>query len=95
MVEVFKTDVANCEDAKWLIAQLHENFNDHLANFDLEDCDLILRIECPNGSVNAESIIKFLKERGFEAEVLLDDLEPTTNVSAHFSALQSAGFSEK
>lgn len=42
MVEVFKTDVANCEDAKWLIAQLHENFNDHLANFDLEDCDLIL-----------------------------------------------------
>jgi len=94
MVEVFKTDVANCDDANRLIDELHENFNEHLANFDLEDCDLILRIECPNGSVNAESIIEFLNERGFEAEVLPDDLESITNFN-HFPSLQNAGFSEK
>lgn len=95
MIEVFKTDVANCDDAKRLIHELHENFNEHLANFDLEDCDLILRIECANGSVNAESIIKFLKERGFEAEVLSDDLEPATDLNDYLSSLQNAGFSEK
>jgi peptide subunit release factor 1 (eRF1) len=95
MVEVFKTDVANCDDAKRLIDQLYENFNQYVANFDLEDCDLILRIECSNGSVNAESIIEFLKEKGFKAEVLPDDLESTMNLSAHFSAVQSSDFSEK
>ncbi|MFA6275319.1 MAG: hypothetical protein WC622_01120 [Pedobacter sp.] len=94
MVEVFKTDVANCDDAKGLIDQLHENFTQYLANFDLEDCDLILRIECSNGSVNAESIIQFLKDRGFHAEILPDDLEPSTNLNAHFYPLQNSGFSE-
>ncbi|MFD0941715.1 hypothetical protein [Pedobacter boryungensis] len=89
MVEVFKTDVVNCNDAQKLIDQLHENFNGYLANFDLEDCDLILRIECSTSLINAKSIIQFLKERGFHAEVLPDNLEP------NFATFQNLRVSEQ
>lgn len=81
MIEVFKTDVTNCDDAKWLIDQLHKTFDHYLANFDLEDCDLILRVQCEDGEVHAEPIISFLKERGFYAEVLPDDFQSVTNLS--------------
>ncbi|TKC06562.1 hypothetical protein FA048_15235 [Pedobacter polaris] len=76
MVEVFKTDVKNCEDAKALIVQIQENFDGYIANFDLEDCDLILRVEYLTGSVMAEPIISLLKQNGFHAEILVDDFQP-------------------
>ncbi len=76
MVEVFKTDVTNCDDAQKLIAQIHRKFTNYKANFDLEDCDLILRVEVENGSINAEPIIFLLNQNGFYAEILADDFEP-------------------
>lgn len=73
MVEVFKTNVGSCDDARMLIDQIHEKFNDYKANFDLEDCDLILRIECCNAKIAVKSIISLLNQYGFDAEPLADE----------------------
>lgn len=75
MVEVFKTDVKSCEDANMLIEQIHQNFKAYHANFDLEDCDLILRVEHLDGPVVAEPIISLLKQNNFHAEILVDELD--------------------
>jgi hypothetical protein len=68
MVEVFKTNVQQSELAKQLALALLERFPFSKINFDLEDCDKILRIE--GSQVCVETIIKLLSSRGFECEVL-------------------------
>ncbi|WP_199139528.1 hypothetical protein [Pedobacter sp. ASV12] len=80
MVEVFKTNVAHGEDAKNIVDQIHQSFSEYQANFDLEDCDLILRIQCVNGVVCPHSIIKLLLANGFEASVLPDDFQPVATL---------------
>ncbi|RZK53813.1 MAG: hypothetical protein EOO91_17005 [Pedobacter sp.] len=80
MVEVFKTDVSNCDDAEKLIGQILLNFPDYKVNFDLEDCDLILRVQSFNGSIIPESIISILKQDGFYAEILEDDFQPIPEI---------------
>lgn len=47
MVEVFKTNVQERNEATKIIQTLLEHFPNHIINFDLEDCDNILRIENP------------------------------------------------
>lgn len=74
MVEVFKTNVREQYQAKLLIAQIHKIFEDYTANFDLDDCDKILRVESSKGFVDAFQLIALLKDLGFEAEVLPDDV---------------------
>jgi hypothetical protein len=76
MVEVFKTNVKDLDHAKMLIDQIHKNFIDYKANFDLQDCDNILRVEYTSGMVQASHLIDLLKDFGFKAEVLPDDDPP-------------------
>lgn len=45
MVEIFKTTVERSEEAEQIILSLLEQFPDYKINFDLEDCDKILRVE--------------------------------------------------
>ena len=82
MVEVFKTDVSNDEVAKQLVNQIHFNFNRYHANFDLDDCDRILRIKCDDDLVDAASIISILQKSGCNAEVLMDDFDPIISAIA-------------
>jgi hypothetical protein len=42
------------------------------ANFDLDDCDKILRVQCIQGSISSGALILFLKDFGCNAEVLPD-----------------------
>lgn len=67
-VLIFRTNV-NCQN---IVSQLGLLLNKHWAishwNFDLEDCDKILRIEAP--SKISEEIIKILKDRGLNCEEL-------------------------
>ena len=72
MVEVFKTNVEQRVHAIMLIEQIHKAFSGYKANFDLDDCDRILRVTSATGSVEACGLIRLLEERGFEAEVLPD-----------------------
>jgi len=45
VVEVFKTNVQKEADKNYVIAVIQSQFPDYKINFDLEDCDKILRVE--------------------------------------------------
>ncbi|TGD78612.1 hypothetical protein EU557_20525 [Hymenobacter wooponensis] len=72
MVEVFRTNVKARRHARLLLARIHENFRNYRANFDLEDCDQILRVESQCEHIHPNGLIQLLQEAGFQAEVLPD-----------------------
>ena len=72
MVEVFKTNVTSNHQARSLVNVIRYHLEDSKVNFDLEDCDRILRIESSQ-EIDADSIIKLLNGMGVIAEVLLDE----------------------
>lgn len=72
MVEIFRTNVANENNAQQIVNAVHSNFQRYKVNFDLEDCDRILRIENTNGRLNITEILQFLKHLGLDAEVMAD-----------------------
>lgn len=74
MVEVFKTNVCHPAQAELIVHQIHQNFLGYRANFDLEDHDKILRVACDLESVQSSYLIHLLKEFGFHAEILPDDV---------------------
>jgi hypothetical protein len=68
MVEVFKTNVKGNRQAKEIIDELLHHFPGSKINFDLKDCDKVLRIDgCNNIS---DQVIRALKGRGFFCEEL-------------------------
>jgi len=73
-VEVFKTDVADPERAKWLVGQIESNFANCKVNFDLDDCDRILRVEFEE-KIQSDLLIDLLKNIGCLAEVLPDTIQ--------------------
>lgn len=67
MVEVFKTNIEeNIADS--ILQKLVSHLPESYVNFDLEDCDRILRIE--NCTVHAMEVIQIIKQNGFECELL-------------------------
>ena len=68
MVEVFKTNVRKKEQSKMLLCILSEAFPSFKINFDLSDCDKVLRVEGDNMEV--VRIMVLVKEYGFMCEVL-------------------------
>jgi hypothetical protein len=79
MVEVFKTNVYDRDQANMLIDEIHQTFVGYKANFDLEDCDKILRVKCITGFIQSSLIIDFLKRFGFHAEILPDEIVTFSN----------------
>ena len=75
-VEVFRTNVADPERAKWLADQIERNFTNCKVHFDLEDCDRILRVLF-EGEMESDLLIESLKEVGCVAEVLPDTIQTT------------------
>ena len=76
MIEVFKTDVNSTNQAAEIVELLRNNFKNFRVNFDLEDCDHILRVECIKCTIDPDSIISLLEKVGHKAEVLNDDVVP-------------------
>ena len=68
MVEVFKTNVRKKTESKMLVSILSETFPSFKINFDLSDCDKVLRVEGEN--MEASRISVHVKENGFKCEVL-------------------------
>ena len=68
MVEVFKTNVQKKAQSKMLLSILSEAFPAFKINFDLSDCDKVLRVE--GDTMEAFRIIMLVKEYGFNCEVL-------------------------
>ena len=73
MVEVFKTNVKYQEEADGIVDQIRQSFEDYDANFDLEDCDKILRVCSATKKIDSKLIIKLVQSAGFTAEILDDD----------------------
>ncbi|MDQ6477533.1 hypothetical protein [Dyadobacter sp. LHD-138] len=75
MVEVFKTNVTDQEEAEKLISLIRHRFKGYDANFDLDDCDKILRVCCKTAGIQSGLIIGLLVEAGFAAEILEEDIQ--------------------
>ena len=68
MVEVFKTNIQKKAQSKMLLCILSEAFLSFKINFDLSDCDKVLRVKGNN--IEALRIMILVKEHGFKCEVL-------------------------
>lgn len=82
MIEVFTTNVYNQHDAGILIERIQQSFRHYQANFDLQDGDCILRVKCTSGSIQPALIIALLKDSGFDARVLPDEIPFTAHRNA-------------
>ena len=67
-VEVFRTNVLTGTQAARLLRVMNERFPGYKVNFDLEDCDKVLRVEADDVRVN--DVMGLLTERGFTCDVL-------------------------
>jgi hypothetical protein len=70
MVNVFKTSVKTIEAVSRLKPKLEKILSSALWNFDIEDCDNILRID--SQSEVSSDVIRLLKYEGFECQELDD-----------------------
>jgi hypothetical protein len=68
MVEVFKTNVQKKDETITIIQKLHEYCPQGKINFDLEDCDKILRVE--DVYVPKVKIVLLLNAYGYHCEIL-------------------------
>ena len=67
MVEVFKTNIEQTDEAERIRELLLNRFPNCQINLDLEDCDKILRIK---GNVSPETIIGIVHANNYRCEVL-------------------------
>ena len=68
MVEIFKTNIRSIHKAKLIIQKLAEEFPAHKINFDLDDCDKILRVQGKN--ILHEKIINVVTALNYRCEIL-------------------------
>lgn len=68
MVEVFKTNVQDPDEAKMLVGLLQKLITNSIVNFDLDDCDKILRID--GIDVCTRLVTGILEDHGYMCELL-------------------------
>ena len=68
MVEIFKTDVRKRAKAKNILLILQKEFPHLKINFDLWDCDKILRVK--GKTISIERIISLVEEQKYSCELL-------------------------
>lgn len=76
MVEVFKTNIKNKKSADFILNRLQDIFPNYKINFDLEDCDNILRVENRKQTIDVYGIMDVVWELGFNIEILPDTMSP-------------------
>ena len=68
MVEIFKTNVYDVMEAEQIISLLNQHFPAYMINFDLHDCDKILRVK--GESIPVTQIVDIVSSNGFYCSVL-------------------------
>ena len=68
MIEVFSTNVDDAENANMLISMIADHFPACNINFDLDDCDKILRVE--GNDFRPAKIVSLVKQNGFHCSIL-------------------------
>jgi hypothetical protein len=74
MIEIFRTNIIRQKDANKILDKIHSAFPGYVANFDMDDCDHILRIKSHETLICQTTIIKLIENFGFFSEVLPDVL---------------------
>ena len=69
MIKVFKTNVEEAHEAKQIIQKLLDHFPENKINFDLDDCDKILKVK--GEKLVPRQIIALLNENGYQCEILI------------------------
>lgn len=69
IVEVFKTNVGNQHLAEKILSELNQLYPDYRINFDLEDCDKVLRIESQN-DVDILGVLNYMKNNNVHIAVM-------------------------
>ena len=67
-IEVFKTNIQLPEHAAAVGRMLYISFPTYTTDFDLEDCDRVLRVKGSN--ILPEQIMNCVRANGFECEIL-------------------------
>ena len=67
MIEVFKTNVREISQANQIVELLLEHFPGAKINFDMHDCDKVLRVE---GSCVPVKIMAIVEQHGFNCTPL-------------------------
>lgn len=70
MIYVFKTSVSNKKAVQQLKPFINRIINEFAWNFDLEDCDNILRLDAC--AACSKSVVQLLWDKGFECSELED-----------------------
>jgi hypothetical protein len=86
MVEVFKTTVSDSYYAKLLLLRIHARFPAYQANFDLSDCDRILRIKSP-ASIDIQLFFGIFWFLGYLASLLPDVVVAICCLNSSFHCL--------
>ncbi|MDH7461843.1 hypothetical protein QEG73_11165 [Chitinophagaceae bacterium 26-R-25] len=68
MIEVFKTNVKRRKESEILLLLLSRTFPSFKINFDLDDCDKILRIQ--GNEVHPVQVVELVEKNGYQCEIL-------------------------
>lgn len=80
MVEVFRTNIQSKKEANFILGKLQTTFPLHEINFDLEDCDNILRMETKDHHIDVDPVITLITGHGYNIEVLPDVIPNTISI---------------
>jgi hypothetical protein len=69
MVEIFKTNVKNKRLANSILKKLHARLPSCRFNFDLEDCDRILRAQSTGCPIEVMEIVQIVKENSIKVSL--------------------------
>ncbi len=67
-IGIFKTNIGTMKARKHIISAICNTFEVTSCNVDIEDCDRVLRVV--DMKVGEESMIRFVRDQGFECDVL-------------------------
>jgi hypothetical protein len=74
MIEIFTTNVTEKNQAERVLNKIRSAFPGYKVNFDLDDCDHILRIDSRGSVLCAATLIQLVHQLGFRAEILPDEI---------------------
>lgn len=67
-VKIFKTNVQNDKDSAKIATALLTQYPLYKINFDLEDCDKILRVEADQCGIETDNIIMYMVGFGYRCQ---------------------------
>jgi hypothetical protein len=89
MIEIFRTNITEESDANKVLAKIHSAFPGYEANFDLSDCDHVLRVRSRETLICTSTIISLINSFGFIAEILPDIIPAPKKHSSLFGIFAS------